>query len=78
MSTHNATEPIVPVDDVDDLAEVIELRRLDAPSYYQRNSGSLPKSTGGMSDAHRRGMLPTPDNTDPDTMMDKIRGLLRR
>jgi hypothetical protein len=77
MSTQ-AIEPIAAADEFTDLAEVIELRRLDAPSFYQRNSGSLPKSSGGMSDAHRRGMLPRPDNTDPDTMVDKIRGLFRR
>lgn len=76
MSTHNAIESIVPDDWA--LAEVIELPRADAPSFYQRNSGSLPKSAAGMSDAHRRAQLPTPDNSDPDSLMDKLRRLVRR
>ena len=50
----------------------------NAPSFYQRNSGSLPKSGAGMSDAHRRNQLPTPQNIERDTVGDKLRRLLRR
>jgi len=60
------------------LAEVIELTRPDAPSFYQRNSGSLPKSGEGMSDAHRRAQLPRPDNSEPDGVFDRLRRLLGR
>ena len=82
MSTQNATEQGLgaenaPEGTVEILAEVIELPRVDAPSFYQRNSGYLP-SAGGMSDAHRRTELPRPDNTERDSFMDRVRGLLGR
>jgi hypothetical protein len=50
----------------------------NAPSFYQRNSGSLPKSGAGMSDAHRRNQLPTPQNIERDTIGDKLRRFLSR
>jgi hypothetical protein len=101
MSTHNATEPLLPEDQLDHFAQVIELPTIGAPplplitpappavddddvpvnaapSFYQRNSGSLPKSGGGMSDAHRRNLLPRPEYTDRDTVGDKLRRFLRR
>jgi hypothetical protein len=75
---HNATEPIIPSDGYEILAEVIELPGVDAPSFYQRNSGYLPKASGGMSDAHRRNQLPRPDNTQTTSLVDKIRGMFGR
>ena len=78
MSTHESIRPVVGDDDLDLLAEVIELPISDAPSFYQRNSGALPKSDAGMSDAHRRTELPRPDNTDVTTMKDRFLGLFNR
>jgi len=78
MSMHNATEPIIPTDGYETLADVIELPGADAPSFYQRNSGYLPKATGGMSDAHRRNRLPTPDNSETGSFFDRIRGMFGR
>jgi hypothetical protein len=77
MSTDNALDSMVPSDH-EMLSEVIGLPRADAPSFYQRNSGSLPKSGQGMSDAHRRAQLPTPTRADPDTIGDRIRRLFGR
>lgn len=62
----------------DDLAEVIELPAPNTPSFYQRNSGSLPKANAGITEAHRRSDLPRPDNTEKDTLRDAVRRLLRR
>lgn len=78
MSMHNATQPIIPTDGYEVLAEVIELPGADAPSFYQRNSGYLPKSAGGMSDAHRRNRLPSPDNSETRSFFDRIRGMFGR
>lgn len=77
MSTHNFAHRLVTIQEPE-LAEVIELPVSDAPSFYQRNSGSLPKSETGMGDTHRRSTLPKPENDDTTTMMDRVRGLLRR
>ena len=77
MSTHSA-EPIRSVGDDDELAEVIELPGVNAPSFYQRNSGSLPRSNNGITDSHRREKLPKPANPDPGSVFDTIRSLLRR
>ena len=77
MSTYSA-EPIRSVGDEDDLAEVIELPGVNAPSFYQRNSGSLPRSNRGITDSHRREKLPKPDNSEPGSVFDTIRSLLRR
>jgi hypothetical protein len=55
-----------------------DLPASNTPSFYQRNSGSLPKSGAGMSDAHRRNQLPRPENIDRDSVGDKLRRLLRR
>ena len=79
MSTHNTAEPIADDDGFYfELAEVIELPASDAPSFYQRNSGSLPKSDQGMSDAHRRTQLPKPENSDTTSIADRVRSLLKR
>ena len=77
MSTHNA-EPIRPIGDEDDLAEVIELPGINAPSFYQRNSGSLPRANTGITDSHRREKLPKPDNSEAGSLVDAIRSILRR
>lgn len=78
MSTQNNAQPITRIDEGDALAEVIELPGVSAPSFYQRNSGSLPKANAGITDAHRRSDLPRPENSDKDPLGDKIRRLLRR
>lgn len=77
MSTHNTAQPMA-FDGHDDLAEIIELPVNDAPSFYQRNSGALPKSEAGLTDAHRRTQLPTPDNSEETTVMDKLRSVFGR
>ena len=77
MSTHSA-EPIRTFGDEHDLAEVIELPGVNAPSFYQRNSGSLPRANTGITDSHRREKLPKPDNSEPGSIFDTIRSILRR
>mgnify|MGYP001823210997 CR=1 FL=1 len=76
-SQHNA-RPMTRIGEGDDLAEVIELPGVDAPSFYQRNSGSLPKANRGVTEAHRRSELPRPDNTEKDSFGARIRTLFRR
>lgn len=78
MSTHDTAAPIPRGDDAEILAEVIELRGADTPSFYQRNSGALPRAEAGLTDAHRRNQLPTPDNTDTTTVKDRLLGFLNR
>ena len=76
VSANDNTQRIVRHDD-DKLAEIIERPVSDAPSFYQRNSGSLPKSETDIT-AHRRSELPTPESPDTVSLMDSIRSLLRR
>ena len=64
--------------EVDDLADVVELSEADDRSWYQRNSGELPKSEQGMASSHRRRELPTPQFEDRVSFTDRIRGLLNR
>lgn len=64
--------------EVDALADVIELSDEDHESWYQRNSGDLPKSEAGMAESHRRNRLPTPENEDKTSIVDRVRGLLHR
>ena len=78
MSTYSNAQPISPTDESDDLAEVIELPAANIPSFYQRNSGSLPKANTGITEAHRRSELPRPDNTEKDSLRDAVRRFLRR
>lgn len=78
MSTHESTRRILGDEDADFLAEVIELPIPDGPSFYQRNSGALPKSKAGMAKAHRRTELPRPENSDVTTLKDKLLGLFNR
>lgn len=77
MSTHETARPILG-DDEDLLAEVIELPISNAPSFYQRNSGALPKSNSGLTDAHRRTELPRPENSDTTSLKDRFLGLFNR
>ncbi|MGI9666355.1 MAG: hypothetical protein ACR2N2_04525 [Acidimicrobiia bacterium] len=63
--------------EVDELADVIELPGADE-SWYQRNSGALPKSEAGMADSHRRNQLPTPRFEEKASIPDRIRSLLRQ
>jgi hypothetical protein len=78
MSTHETAGPLLRHEDLDILAEVIELPINSAPSFYQRNSGALPKSGAGMSDAHRRTQLPKPDNSDVTSFKERLRGIFNR
>ncbi|NHZ70387.1 MAG: hypothetical protein GWP18_01965 [Proteobacteria bacterium] len=57
----------------DVLAEVIPLQGLDVPSFYQRNTGALPKIGTRSSDLHRRGSLPTPVNSDDEGFLTRIK-----
>ena len=50
----------------------------DAPSWYQRNSGALPKSQNGMGEVQRRSVLPKSVEPEPDSLVDRIRSLVRR
>ncbi len=60
----------------DGLTVVIALPSADAPSYYQRNTGSLPQiGRRRSSDVHRRAALPSPVNAEPNTVLRKIMGL---
>ncbi len=77
VSAQDNAQPIRRLRD-DDLAEVIELPGTDTPSFYQRNSGSLPRANAGITDSHRREKLPTPENSDKTSLGDTIRSLLRR
>ncbi len=77
MSTHNTAQSMA-FDAPDDLAEIIELPVSDAPSFYQRNSGALPRAEAGLTDAHRRTQLPTPENTETTSIADRLRSILRR
>ena len=91
MSTQHTTQPLsddrlettdAPRDEytpeVESLADVIEMPNADAPSFYQRNSGALPKSDAGMADTHRRTQLPRPENDDTEPLVDRIRSIFRR
>ncbi len=78
MSTHETAEQIPRHEELDFLAEVIELPVNTAPSFYQRNSGALPKSDRGMSDAHRRTQLPKADNSDVTSLKERLLGLFNR
>ncbi len=65
--------------DPDILAEVIPLQRLDPPSFYQRNSGALPRIGQRSSISHQRAFLPSPVNSGPDGLFERIRdGLFER
>ncbi|MFV2001295.1 MAG: hypothetical protein ACC654_13110 [Acidimicrobiia bacterium] len=55
------------------LAEVIPLQGLDVPSFYQRNTGALPRIGRRSSDLNRRGGLPTPVNSDGDGFIERIK-----
>jgi hypothetical protein len=79
VSTQHSSQPINVDRDPVELAEVIEPRGINAPSFYQRNSGSLPRSENpGISSAHRRATLPTPENVESVSLMDAIKSLLGR
>ena len=78
MSTQNMAKAINTIDSDSELAEVIELPISDQPSFYQRNSGALPKANTGLTDAHRRAQLPAPENQDSVSLVDRIRSLIRR
>jgi len=55
------------------LAEVIPLQGLDIPSFYQRNTGALPRIGRRSSDLNRRDALPTPVNVDGDGFIERIK-----
>ncbi len=77
MSTQHTAQAVTTITEPE-LAEVIELPISDAPSFYQRNSGALPRANNGLTDAHRRAQLPAPENDDTQPLLDRIRSLLRR
>ena len=60
----------------DSLADVIPLPSSDAQSYYQRNTGALPRIGVRSSDLNRRSSLPSPVNTDSNGIVDRIKDLL--
>ncbi len=60
----------------DDLADVIPLPSSEVQSFYQRNTGALPKIGHRSSDLHRRASLPSPVNDDSTGFLRRIKGLL--
>ena len=91
MSTQNTTQPLsddriepeLPQPDsasqvVEPVDDIIAMSDIDAPSWYQRNSGALPKSEAGMADTHRRTRLPKPENDDTEPFLDRIRAMFDR
>ncbi len=65
--------------DPDTLAKVIPLQRLEAPSFYQRNSGALPRIGQRSLISHQRAFLPSPVNSPPEGVFERIRnGLFER
>ena len=91
MSTQHTTQPLsddrlettdAPTDEmtveVEPLADVIAMPNVDAPSWYQRNSGALPKSEEGMAETHRRNQLPKPENDDTEPLVDRLRSIFGR
>lgn len=58
----------------DHLADVVDLP-IDVPSFYQKNSGSLPKAHQGVSDAHRRANLPSATNEE-DSLFVRVRRII--
>lgn len=56
------------------LADVVELP-VDVPSFYQKNSGSLPKTGRDVSDTHRRANLPSATN-DIDSLFVRLRQII--
>jgi hypothetical protein len=57
----------------DGLAEVIPLLSTEVPSFYQRNTGALPRIGQRSSDLHRRATLPSPVNEDSDGIFQRIK-----
>ncbi len=55
------------------LAEVIPLQGLDIPSFYQRNTGALPRIGQRSADLNSRGALPTPVNVESDGFIERIK-----
>lgn len=72
------THPIEPFDDDEFHADVIPFRGVESESFYQRNSGSLPRINGGITDSHRRSKLPKPDNPESGSFLETVRSLLSR
>jgi len=73
---HEPSSQIDVVAPGDSLAEVIPLPSTDKQSYYQRNTGALPKIGVRSSEIHRRSSLPSPVNTDSNRFVERIRNLL--
>jgi len=71
---HNTAGQLNDQVDHEVLAEVIPLQGLDVPSFYQRNTGSLPRIGRRSSDLNRRDTLPTPVNSDGNGFIERIRG----
>lgn len=46
---------------------------VDRQSRYQRQSGDLPKTYSGITDAHRRADLPKPEYADGEGFFDWLR-----
>jgi len=60
----------------DGLAEVIPLPSSEVQSFYQRNTGALPRIGQRSSDLHRRSSLPSPVNEDPDGIFTRIKNFI--
>ena len=58
MSTQYPTPATAPHGEADLFDDAFDAPLPDAPSWYQRNSGALPKSRNGMGDVQRRSELP--------------------
>ena len=70
---HEAASHLAATAADDHLAEVIRHPSSEHLSYYQRNTGALPKIGVRSSDLHRRSSLPSPVNTDGDGFFGRIK-----
>ena len=76
MSTQYPTQASAPHGEADWFDDALDAPLPDAPSWYQRNSGSLPKSRNGMGDAQRRSELPRSVAEEPEGLVSRFRTLL--
>lgn len=78
MSMQNTTSQAAPHGEVDLLGNMIDVPLTDTPSWYQRNSGALPKSERGMGESQRRSQLPSPTAPEALGFIDRVKERLTR
>lgn len=78
MSMQNTTSAAAPHGEMDLLGDLIDAPLTDTPSWYQRNSGALPKSERGMGEVQRRSQLPSPAAPESLGFLDRVKERLTR